>query len=266
MKRIEMIEMIDEMETIGDFNCHICPPNSNYLQVSQNYNYLNTGILKKAGECVTSSLFKVASVGFACYFNLKIVGKNNLKYIKKTGAILTCNHVHNLDCTLIRYATIKRKLKIIVGEFNNFKGFGGAILRSAATLPLSKNSTCVKNLYKSIGTLLDKKECILFYPEGSLWYCYEKPRPLNTGAYHFAVKFNVPIVPMFFTFKNKKQRKDGTYVKKFILHIGKPIYKNKDLTDKENIQVLKKANELFNKTVYEDFYNKPLVYKNEIKH
>ena len=266
MKRTEMIELMDEMETIGDFNCHICPPNENYVQVTSNYDYEQKGLLKTPVSCLTSNIFKLASIGFARYFDLKVVGRKNLKYVKKTGAILTCNHVHKLDCTLIRYATTRRKLKIIVGEFNNFKGFGGKVLRSACTMPLSKDIKCIKNLYKATGNFLDKKELILFYPEGSLWYCYEKPRPLNSGAYHFAVKFNVPVVPMFFTFKNKKKRKDGTYVKQFILHIGKPIYKQNDLTDKENIQVLKKANELFNKNVYEEFYKKSLVYKNEVKH
>lgn len=260
MKRIEMIKLMEEKELIGDFNCNICPPNQNFLEVPNDYDYLRSGFFKTIGDGFTSGIFKFASIFFGKHFNLKIIGKKNLKLIKNTGAIVTCNHVHKLDCILIRNATINRKLKIIVGEFNNYKGIGGSLLRSAATMPLSSKSICMKNLYKAVGSFLDKKQLILLYPEASLWYCYEKPRPLLNGAYHFATKFNAPIVPMFFTFKNKKKRKDGTYKKKFVLHIGEPIYKSPNLTDKENIEFLKNQNYLFNTTVYENFYNQPLIF------
>ena len=80
------------------------------------------------------------------------------------------------------------------------------------------------------------------------------------GAYYYAGKFNVPIVPTFFTFKDLKKRKDGTVKKQFILHIGKPIYPKPELNLKENIEYLSQANFDFNKQIYESFYNKKLEY------
>ena len=40
---------------------------------------------------------------------------------------------------------------------------------------------------------------ILIYPEQSMWYNYRKPKPLKVGAFSFAVKNNVPVLPIFIT-------------------------------------------------------------------
>lgn len=260
MKRTEILKEIEIKEKNRDFNSNVQPPNQKIKKVTKDYDYLQKGVLKKAVSLVSLPIFNFASWLFSNHFKLKIVGRENIKNLKNSGAMITCNHIHDLDCTLIKKATKGKKLNIIVAEFNNYRGVFGALLRSAGTLPLSDSPTCMKNLTKAIGVLLEKKHLVLCYPERALWWCYEKPRPLLAGAFHFAAKYNVPLIPTFFTFKNLKQRKDGTYKKQFVLHVGKPIYPKEDFNLKQNIEYLASKNFEFNKLTYEQFYQKKLTY------
>ncbi len=255
MQRLEILQKIDEKERQRDFNTHITPPNSKLKKVKPNYDYMRSSFTCKLGACFAKPIFKFAGHLFKTTTKLKIYGKNNLKNLN-SGAILTVNHINNIDCALVRYATRGYPLDITVGEFNNFTGVFGSLLRSAGTLPFSDNPTCMKNLSRAIKQKLEQKHFVLFYPEGALWYNYRKPRPFLDGAFHFATKSNVPVIPMFFTFSNRKKRRDGTYSQNFHLHIGAPIYPNPNLKPKENIAYLKDQNEFFNRLTYTKFYGK----------
>ena len=260
MNRNEVLKKMDECERKELFHEHVIPPNyDKMLPVSSDYDYIKKGFGNKVGSFFSVGLFKFASTVISPCFKLKIIGKENIKGIN-SGAIITVNHINMFDSVLVKKAFKNKKLKITVAEFNNYHGLFGKILRGAGTMPFSSSIDAMKHLSQGISYYLQKNNFILFYPEAALWWCYEKPRPLLNGAYFYATKNNVPIIPTFFTFKNLKKRKDGTYKKQFILHIGKAIYPKKDVSNKENIEYLKQANFEWNKQVYEDFYNKKLEY------
>ena len=263
MKKTELIEKMEISERKREFSSHINPPNEkNILQVANDYDYMQKGFLVQSGCLVGKGLFNLAKVVIPPFCKLKVIGKNNLKGIK--GAIITSNHINNIDCVLIKKAVGRHKLRITVATFNNLKSLLGSCMRGAGVMPIGENITAMKHFSTAISNYLEQNNLILFYPEGSLWWCYEKPRPLINGAYYYATKNNVPIIPMFFTFKNLKQRKDGTFKKQFILHISKPIYPNKLLSVKQNIEYMKNQNFEVNKQIYESFYGKKLVYLPEI--
>lgn len=250
---------MDEFERKKDFATHIIPPNEkNILEVTNDYDYMQKGFFTKTGCAFSKMLFNVAKVVISPYCKLKVIGKENLKGINK--AIITSNHINKIDCVLIKKAVGRHKLRITVAYFNNYKSLLGKFMRGAGVMPIGKTIPALKHLSVAIKNYLEKNNYILFYPEGALWWCYEKPRPLIDGAYFFAVKNNVPVIPMFFTFKNIKKKKNGVYKKQFILNIGKPIYPSKDLAPKQNVQYMKNLNMEFNTKIYEEFYNKKLEY------
>ena len=253
MNRLLLIQRMEEKECLGEFDAHINPPNTKIKKVKPNYDYMRKSLGCKIGKFFADPVFSLAGHIFHITFHLKVFGRENLKHLK-SGAILTSNHINNVDCALIRYATRGKKLDITVGEFNNYHGVFGSLLRSAGTLPFSDNITCMKNISRAIIEKLNKKHFVLFYPEGSLWWNYRKPRPLHDGAFHFAVKGNCPVVPMFFTFSNRRRRKDGTYSQQFNLFIGKPIYPESNLDKKNNVDYLRTKTEEFNKETYIKFY------------
>ena len=69
-----------------------------------------------------------------------------------------------------------------------------------------------------------------------MWWNYRKPKPLKKGAYRFAVKSNVPIVPCFITMQDSNiVDDDGFKVQEYTIHIedniwNNDIYRNKFIT------------------------------------
>ena len=262
MTKNEILTKIELLESEGKFNEEVVPPaNLKKAEVKKDFNYTRKGLKAKLNSAFINPLFKLVALVISNHFRLKVIGKKNLKKMKK--AIVTSNHINNIDCLLIRKALWHKKLKITVAEFNNFKGILGYIMRSAGTMPFGNSFECAKNISDAISELLDKNNMIVFYPEHALWWCYEKPRPTQKGAYYFASKNKVPILPLFFTFKNLKQKKDGTYKKKFFLHIGEPIYPLEENDTKQNIEYLQNKDFEWRKNVYEEFYGKKLIYNIE---
>ena len=59
-------------------------------------------------------------------------------------------------------------------------------------------------------------------------------------------------------FENGTFDEEGIENKNFIIHIGKPIYKKQNLSDKENIEYMKDQNYKSWVNTYEGFYGKKL--------
>ena len=161
-------------------------------------------------------------------------------------------------------STQKRKklYKVIrEGNYTNFPGFYGYLFRNSNTLPLSSNTKTMIEFMRAVNKILENKDFILIYPEQSLWWNYKKPKSLKNGAFKIAVRNKVPIVPMFITMENSdKIGNDGFPIMEYHVHIEKPIYPDENLPLKENIEVMKEANFICWKNIYEKFYNKPLEY------
>ena len=178
-----------------------------------------------------------------CFFGMgsaRIVGTENLKGLK--GAVIVCNHVHIFDSFFVRAATFGHRLYITVAEFNNMKGFLGALLRGAGCLPFSDCFSAMKRLSKTVGALLEKGNFVLFYPEKAMWPRYEKPRPYSEGAFHAAAQNKVPVVPTFILFKEPSSfRKKFSDKKVAEFHVLKPIYPREDLGNKANTEYLLNA-------------------------
>ena len=92
----------------------------------------------------------------------------------------------------------------------------------------------------SIDSLLNNGKTVHFYPEGSLWLYYDKIRHFKNGAFDFAVRNNVPIIPMVFKFDKQKKISNLIKPKTIItLEILKPVYPNKLIGKKDAILQLK---------------------------
>ncbi len=197
-------------------------------------------------------------------------GIENLKSVK-SGAIITANHFSPFDSVPIhlavkKYARCKKLFKIIREGNYTMPGLYGYFLRNCNTLPLATNPTVLRDLYKSINVILKKGNFILIYPEQSMWWNYRKPKPLKQGAFIFASKNNVPVIPTFITMRDTDKTDDtGAYIQAYTLHILKPIYPDEALTQQENVAYMLKENERQCKEIYEKVYGIPLTYLPEEK-
>ena len=195
---------------------------------------------------------------------------HGLEHIRnlRSGAVITCNHFNAFDSFAIqlvydashqRRRTFYRVIK--EGNYTSFPGFYGFIMRHCNTLPLSSNYTTMKKFMKSTGKLLQKGNFVLVYPEQSMWWNYRKPKPLKDGAFVFAAKNNVPVLPCFITMSDSDMLDDnGYYIQEYTVHISEPIYPDASLPYKKQVEALKAKNYQLWKDIYEKEYQMPLKY------
>lgn len=196
----------------------------------------------------------------------QIIGLENIENIS-TGAIITCNHFSKVDNTVIRYMINKihkaENFGIIVQESNFFMpGIIGWLIRNNKTIPLSLDHNYMSNNFMpTIKELLENKSYILIYPEEEMWFNYKKPRPLKIGAYHYAAKYNVPIVPCFIKIDNSEEIGDDGFKKsKYTLYIMPPIYPDSNKLLKENKEEMRDKDYNLKVKAYEKAYGKKLDY------
>lgn len=256
-----------DCERRGDFHFNVEPiDESGYDFVDEKYEHLSRGFGERLFHLIVRLVAILAGIFInSIAFGMKVKGRKNLGCIK--SAILTCNHVNDFDNLMVRNAVFGHRLYIVVGEFNNKKGFFGKALKAGGTLPLSANLRAMVNLRKAVDKLLKRRNFVLFYPEEAEWWMYEKPRPLRNGAFHFAATANVPIIPIFLTFSDPKGLRAKIIATKVVtVNILPPIYPQESQTVMENVEAMRDANYRAWVQKYEEFYHKKLVYTTDSSH
>lgn len=273
-ERLEVLEKIAKLESEGRFDEDVeeDPPTRELLPDEVDY-------LRKKMKSKVKSRFTYAVA--RAYMNKliknkqllikDICGLENYKNLQ-TGAVITCNHFNALDSFAMQIAyeaSMKKDRKffrvIREGNFTNFPGFYGMLMRNCNTFPLSSNKKTMAKFLDSVDKILRAGHFLLIYPEQSMWWNYRKPKPLKKGAYNFAVKSNVPILPCFITMRDSDiLDENGFYVQEYTIHISKPIYPDETLSKAENVRNM--MNENFDewKKIYETTYGEKLEYSCEI--
>ena len=197
----------------------------------------------------------------------EVRGAENMEAVRKKGALVTCNHFNAFDNyavyrTLIPVLEGKMLYKIIrEGNYTSFGGFYGYLFRHCNTLPLSSSLKGIKALNHAMTELFARGEKILIYPEQAMWYNYRKPRPLKTGAFRFAAKNQVPVLPIFITLEDTdRYDADGLPIQSYTVHILPAIYPDPFLPTREDSERMCRENYRLWKETYEAFYGKKLEY------
>lgn len=186
-----------------------------------------------------------------------------------SGAIITCNHFNAYDSFAMQIAyeaaghRRKRKLFRVIreGNYTNFPGFYGILMRNCNTFPLSSNVQTMRKFMDSMDKVLKDGHFMLIYPEQSMWWNYRKPKPLKSGAYKFAVRNNVPVLPCFITMEDSDIKDEtGFFVQEYTIHIGAPIYPNKSVDRRTAAEQMSRKNYEVWKNIYEETYHESLTY------
>lgn len=256
MKDYEKIVLSLEKE--GKFNEDVCKPNPKYYKTpDSNYKYLPNNIFFKFFSLIIRFImFIFGPVVTYLMYHLKIKGRKNIKNIK-TGAITICNHVSPIDSPLIvRQAMIGKSLYCTAAPTNNKKGFSGLILKAGGILPFPVFPSTARKFNQTIKYLLEEKKAYVnFHPEHGYWIGYKKPRPLYRGAFYYAAKHNVPIIPTFICYRNPNKIEKFFRRKKLItLIVEKPIYPNPNYSENENENYLMSEAKLIWDNIYKNFY------------
>ena len=272
--RLKVLKKIEEYEKEGKFDIDVEDDPPTIPLAPEDVDYLHKKSSSKIKGVIANHMGKRFLRDLLREDKLiikEIRGIENLKKVE-TGAILTCNHFNPFDSFAIEKTfreagknKTKKLYKVIrEGNYTNFPGLYGFFFRNCDTLPLSSNIETMKEFIKAVDNILQKKDFILIYPEQSMWWNYKKPKPLKIGAYKFAARNNVPVIPIFITMQDSsKIGEDGFFVQEYIINIGEPIYPNKNLQEKDNARIMREKNAEIWKNIYEDFYKIPLEYSTE---
>ena len=260
--RVMILERIAQKEAQGLFDEDVEDDPPSPVLKPEDIDYLRKGLI---GNCKRRIAFAAAYRFFGkLERNRDIVvnraeGLEHLAGVK--GAVITCNHFHPMDSFIMQRVFDdsghpKRLYRVIrEGNYTNFPGFYGFLMRNCNTLPLSSNMQTMKKFLTAVKQVLAEGNCLLIYPEQSMWWNYRKPKPLKTGAFDMAVKNNVPVVPCFITMRDTdKLGADGFPVQEYTPHLGEPIWPDNSLPKSAAKEKLKQQNEAFCNAVYEKEY------------
>ena len=260
MRVTEQEKRAAEFDKTGEYNKDTIDLNKcHYHDVEDNYDYLKNNLLYRILALIVKGILRIyVPLHDLIMYHLKIEGKQNLKKVKGKGVIGICNHSQYMDMAISRFAFYNKKYYCTSAIFNNKNGFGGKMMKALGSLPLSPKPSAQRKLGETIKKLTKKNTAVMFYPEKAMWKNYRKPRPFMKGAFYYAVKANVPIVPMFVLYRdNKKLDKITKRKNRLTLKIMQPIYPNMELNEKMRIEYMRdNAQYMFN-VEYEKFYGKP---------
>lgn len=156
----------------------------------------------------------------------RIIGRKNVRKVKKFGTILSCNHQSMIDPILLK-AWVNTKFKIIA-KASIFKNrILGWILRKFGGYPVNRGGNDITAVKTTLSYLKNNNHVVIF-PEGTRVTTGELSE-LKNGLVSFALKTDCYVVPAVF-------RKKPRVFRFNTLLIGKP-FKFSDMEEFRDIKV-----------------------------
>jgi 1-acyl-sn-glycerol-3-phosphate acyltransferase len=176
-------------------------------------------------------------------FDLKIEGKDILKKHKellKNGALTVANHIHRWDFLMILHA-VRRRLHFPAWK-ENLSGPDRNLIRLAGGIPVPSDIKTIKYFNKALDDLVAEKKWLHVFPESARWDYYPYIRPFKKGMFSMAYKYNLPVLPMAFSFRPatgifKLFKKKLPLI---TLRIGEPLLPDLSKSRKEAVTLLRR--------------------------
>ncbi len=172
-------------------------------------------------------------------FGLKVQGRSNLRALHGSGAVVACNHVHNLDCAFLGTLDFPRK-NIYTSMEILFDQPVGPLIRILGSVPVPASISGTRRFLTELADAVRAGRLVCIYPEGELIHYDTKLREFKDGAFNIAVKAGAPVVPVVITLREQKglwrvlKRKPC-----MTITAGSPIYPDPSLEFRPAVQKLK---------------------------
>ena len=240
----------DRYVPTGDFvsyggdnpHAHLLPIKKIYeVNVDANYPYVDNSLRFR----ILNWLYYFQSKTLIVFLNkfrygFKMRGQENIKNNMnklRGGAMTGCNHVFRWDMCGVFSAIGWRQLRfpIYAGQM---AGKDRTRMVEMGGVPIPEKLSGIKNFYKAFDYFHEKGFWMHFFAEESRWQFYTPIRPFKKGAFVFAEKYNLPIIPMAYSYRERKG-----LLKLFgkeacvTLNIGAPIFADPSLKGDRNAVV-----------------------------
>ena len=172
------------------------------------------------------------------WMGLKIEGRENLNKVGDEY-ITVANHINMIDCAMITLSIFPRIPYFLTLQSNLEIPFIKYLVMLFRGIPIPRTVAGKEKMVNTIDGLLKRGEVVGIYPEGPLMPYYDGIREFKNGAFNFAVKNQVPILPIVFTFREPEGILKKFKKKPFItLTILEPEYPKAEIS-KANVEELK---------------------------
>ena len=131
---------------------------------------------------------------------LEIEGRENLKNLED-GYIVTANHINMLDCAMVVLSLFPRTPYFLTLQTNLEIPFIKYLVALFRAFPVPRKYGDKVKMVNTVDKLLKDEEIVGIYPEGELIPYYNGVREFKDGAFNFAVKNQVPVLPIVFTYR-----------------------------------------------------------------
>lgn len=177
-------------------------------------------------------------------FGYKVKGKKVLKKVKG-GAVTVVNHVHPMDCTMVKLAVFPRRIYFTSLRRNFELPFIGWLIKLCGALSLPLDNNEMVWFQKQLKRGINRGDWVHYYPEGLLVRDHRALRNFHAGAFLTAVHSGCPVIPMVITYLYPRGlwRLAGGK-RRMLLSIGDPQYPNSALSLKEAVMELQARTQL----------------------
>ncbi|HPE94730.1 MAG TPA: lysophospholipid acyltransferase family protein [Bacillota bacterium] len=211
------------------------------FNVTENFNYAGSGVLHTFNYIVVRILAQIIlHIYNFTFLGMKIKGRRNVIKLHGKGAVIVCNHVHPMDCTVIDCAIPLKRIYYTTLEANFRIPLIRHIIRALGGVPIPKSPHRLKEMMDQMNALLKRGKCVCMYPEGVLVPYCEYLRKFHDGAFRLSAESGAPLVPAVVTFR-KPGWPRSLFRKRpcLTLNILEPLVPDEDVCMRERTQKLR---------------------------
>ena len=220
-------ESIQDVQSHGYRPIHLtkfqqlfCPD----LSKQKGHYFHRSGLRHLLSRLLTNCLAVLLFIINHIFFGFRVEGRRNLRKVSG-GAVSIMNHMHPMDCTMVKVALMPRTLWYVSLSRNFTLPLVGWLIKALGAVSLPETAPELIAFQKQAVTVVEKGDIIHYYPEGMLSPYNVDVRPFYRGAFTVAAAAKAPIIPM--TLIPKKTgllRRLVTSKPNLVLRIGAPIY------------------------------------------
>ena len=203
----------------------------------------NSRIMRVKSKLFRAFVLTVVAAVVRVRIGLRVEGRRHLKEHKEElcrGAVSCCNHVHMWDYLAIVSAIAPFDPHVLIWAAN-INGEWGKAMRLIGGVPIPEDSTRATRAYlRAVKQYVQDGGWLHIYAEGSMWEYYRPIRPFKSGVGYFACETDKPVMPLAFTYRRPGWLRRCVFgqLACLTLHIGEPIFPNKELPRRERMDDL----------------------------
>ncbi len=181
-------------------------------------------------RCYMAVLYGAAQVFTFFYtrfsLHLRVVNRSVFKKCRDTGYFLYGNHTQPVGDAFapIRYMFPKR-MYTIMSPANLGIPLLGKILPGLGGLPIPDTVDGMKEFLDALKFYIDRKKCIVIYPESHVWPWCDFIRPFPDTSFRYPVMYDVPAFCMTVTYQKRRHGKKP----RMTVYLDGPFYPQPEL-------------------------------------